>query len=254
MSKDQIFVAVTDFVPEKAFEYACKTAKAYNKEICLIAIAENSPTDSLAKTCSEKTDIAVNYIEGNCTDLFCETLEKEEAAMVIFEISNKKPFNNVSYLLKISRELRIPYIFVKDNFNEIKFDRIIVPITFLTEEREKGMFASAFGRFFNSEILLMTAKDYGSKATATCRSIKQLLDKHNLKYTDVEAKKDSYKVEMEAIQNANSNNADVAIITASREYGLDDIIFGPKELHIIKKSQIPLMVLNPRGDLYVLCY
>ena len=49
-------------------------------------------------------------------------------------------------------------------------------------------------------------------------------------------------------------DADIAIITASREYGLDDIIFGPKELHIIKKSEIPLMVLNPRGDLYVLCY
>ncbi len=254
MSKDQIFVAVSDFVPQKALEYAQKTALAYEKEICLIPITDNSPAETLAQKCSETTGMKVNFLEGNHAALFSETLEKEEAAMVVFEVSDKKPFSNISYLLKISRDLRIPYIFVKTNFPEIKFHRVIVPITFLTEEREKGMFASAFGRFFKSEILLMPAKDYGSKAAATCRSIKQLLNKHDLNHSELTAQKDSYKVEMDAVMKAKIFDADIAIITASREYGLDDIIFGPKELHIIKKSEIPLMVLNPRGDLYVLCY
>ena len=152
-------------------------------------------------------------------------------------------------MLKISRELRIPYIFVKENFAEIKFDKVVVPVTFLVEDREKGRFASGLGRFMQSEILLLTANDYGSKAQSNTNAIKTLLDKFSLKYDVSKTKSDSYKAEKEALQ----YGADLVIVTASREYGLDDIIFGAKELHIIKKAEIPVMLLNPRGDLYVLC-
>ena len=34
---------------------------------------------------------------------------------------------------------------------------------------------------------------------------------------------------------------------------LDDIIFGPKEQHMVKKSEKPVLLVNPRGDLYALC-
>jgi nucleotide-binding universal stress UspA family protein len=47
--------------------------------------------------------------------------------------------------------------------------------------------------------------------------------------------------------------ADLLMISASRDYGIDDIIFGPKEEKIVKKSTIPVMVINPRKDLYALC-
>jgi len=43
------------------------------------------------------------------------------------------------------------------------------------------------------------------------------------------------------------------IVSASRDYGLDDILFGPKEYHVVKKSDIPVLLVNPRGDLYALC-
>ena len=254
MPSDQIFIATTiGFFPKKAFEYAEKTAKGFGKEICLIALDENVEIAVQATDFQAKTNVKINYLEGNKAKIFTETLEEAEASMVIFELSNKKPFNNISYLLKISRELRIPYIFVKENFTEIKFDKILVPVTFLVEDREKGRFASGLGRFMQSEILLLTANDYGSKAQSNTNAIKTLFDKFSLKYKVSKTKKDSYKAEMEAVQNAAQYGANLAIVTASREYGLDDIIFGAKELHIIKKAEIPVMLLNPRGDLYVLC-
>ena len=49
-----------------------------------------------------------------------------------------------------------------------------------------------------------------------------------------------------------SYNVSLLMISASRDYGLDDILFGPKELKVIK-STVPVMVINPRGDLYALC-
>lgn len=48
-------------------------------------------------------------------------------------------------------------------------------------------------------------------------------------------------------------NADLTIVSASREYGLDDLIFGSKERKILEKTTQPMLLVNPRGDLYALC-
>lgn len=254
MTKDQIFIAICDKIfPEKAFEYAKRVAEKHEKEICLISLTKNDILNRQAQKFQEKTNIKINTYPNLTGENLDEILEKEEASMLVFEISNQKPFNNISYLLKITRNLRIPYVFVKESFSDIKFEKVLVPISFLVEEKEKGPFASGLGRHMQSEILLMPANDYGSKTKHNVNAIKTLLNKFNIQQTEIKAKKDSYKVEMEAVKRAKKENADLVLITASRDYGLDDIIFGPKELHIIKKTEVPIMVLNPRGDLYVLC-
>jgi nucleotide-binding universal stress UspA family protein len=254
MPIDQIFIATSNgFFPRKAFEYAEKTAKAFEKEICLISIGKNPEIAEQAKQAQKETSVKINFAEEDETKNLTQTLEEAEASMIVFELSTVKPFDKISYLLKLCRELRIPYIFVKED-QEIKFDKVIVPVAFLVEEKEKGRFANNLGRFMKSEIILFPANDYGSKAQNNCNAMKSLMDKYETKYTEIKAKKDSFKVEMEAILTAEDYEANLAIVTASREYGLDDIIFGPKELKIIRNAEIPVMLLNPRGDLYVLCY
>jgi len=47
--------------------------------------------------------------------------------------------------------------------------------------------------------------------------------------------------------------SDMIMLTASRDYGLDDLIFGPPERHVITRSNVPVMLTNPRGDLFDLC-
>ena len=148
--------------------------------------------------------------------------------------------------------VRIPYFFVREG-QKIAFDRILVPVGFLMEEREKGPFSSSFGRFFDSEILLMPAKDYGSKARQNTDAIKTVIEKSDIKNQEISATKDSFKVELEAAQLAPSIGVNLLMISASRDYGLDDIIFGPKERKVINQCAVPVMVINPRGDLYALC-
>ncbi len=160
---------------------------------------------------------------------------------------------SIKSLLFVCRELRIPYLLFKDTFPIIDFKKVILPIGFLEEELEKAQFASAFGRFCNSEIKMLLANDYGSKATNNADKMQSLFDKFELNYTLEKATKDSFKVEREAIQVADKYNAGLIIVSASRDYGLDDIIFGPKEYHVVKKSPIPILLVNPRGDLYALC-
>ncbi len=107
--------------------------------------------------------------------------------------------------------------------------------------------------FYGAEIILFPANDSGSKAKITTNKMEQLFDKFELRYITRKAEKDSFKVEKEAVQIAPKENIDIILISASREYGLDDLLFGPKEQHIIKASGTPVLLVNPRGDLYALC-
>lgn len=191
--------------------------------------------------------IELNKIQN--LSAFCEEFDTSFLFLQLSDYKSKK----IQVLLTACRQLRIPYILYKDNYAVLDVSKVIVPVTFLEEEIEKAQFASAFGRFCDSEIFILTAKDYGSKAANTTAKMKELFDKFNFKYSVRKAEKDSFKVEKEALQLAENENSGIIIITASRDYGLDDILFGPKELHFIKKSILPILLVNPRGDLYALC-
>ena len=68
--------------------------------------------------------------------------------------------------------------------------------------------------------------------------MKILFDSFSLKYTITKGKKDSSGIEFEiGLLNKNTPN-NLLIISASRDYGLDDLIFGPKERKIIKNINI----------------
>lgn len=262
--KQQIFVAACpDFFPEVAFQMAKTLATAYSKDICFLGICfgKNALPDSYESTFKKWTEdpqyavdgVGVSYKVLTPSDDFTETIEATEASMLVFQLNDKvKPFSKLQSLLDVCRGLRIPYFFVKEG-QRISFDRVLVPVGFLMEEREKGPFSNSFVRFFDSEIILMPAKDYGSKARQTTDAIRTLIEKSNAKYQEFAATKDSFKVELEAAQLAPTINASLLMISASRDYGLDDIIFGPKERKVIQQSSIPVMVINPRGDLYALC-
>jgi len=180
---------------------------------------------------------------------YCE--ENEVSFLFIQLIENKG--RNIQKLLNACRDLRIPYIFFKNSFSELRTDKILLPVNFLEEEVEKAQFASAFGRFCNAEIRILQANDYGSKASTNVSRMLELFQKFNLNILVNKAIGDSFKVNNEAVNIAPEQNVGLLIITASREYGLDDILFGPAEQHLIKKSKVPLLIVNPRADLYALC-
>jgi len=181
-----------------------------------------------------------------------EICEEHEASFLFIQlpVSNSK---SIRGSLNACRDLRIPYVLYKDTFAEMNLQKCMLPIGFLEEELEKAQFASAFGRFCGSEIYMLLANDYGSKAATNAEKMKILFDNFNFRYTIKKAKKDSFKVEAESIQVADDEHAGIIIVSASRDYGLDDIIFGPKEYHVVNKSPIPVLLVNPRGDLYALC-
>lgn len=198
--------------------------------------------------------ITADYIGFNkeIVNNFKEVCEENEVSFLLVQLSTNKT-KEIQHILNACRPLRIPYLIYKESFNLLNFNKILLPVSFLVEEVEKAQFASAFGRFFGSDISILLAKDYGSKAMTNGQKIISVLEKFNINAAIIRAKKDSFKINQEALKIAENDHFDLIIVTASREYGLDDLIFGSMEQKLIKKSTIPILLINPRDDLYVLC-
>ena len=233
---------------------ASKLATQLGKEFGLLSFVDSdeliSARENELKALLDKNVDVKIIVRNSNQSVLSEICEELEASFLFVQMTDNK---QIRQHLKACRELRIPYLYFKDSFHELNLEKVILPIGFLEEELEKAQFASAFGRFCGSEINMLLANDYGSKAAVNAEKMKSLFDKFDFRYSLEKATKDSFKVEEEAVQVAEKENAGLIIISASRDYGLDDILFGPKEYHVIKKSKLPVLLVNPRGDLYALC-
>ena len=157
---------------------------------------------------------------------------------------------------------------------------ILVPVTMLEEEVYKAEICTYLARKTGAHLILLRANDYGSKAKQNTQRIithiQTIAERTGeaITYEERVAKGDSFHIHKEIVgdqairllsdrapqnaTNVSGNSAEamgrgLVLLTASREYGLDDWLFGPPEQYVIRHSQVPVMLVNPRADLFSLC-
>ena len=167
------------------------------------------------------------------------------------------------------REERRPYVFFTDTMTPTAeggltgeagpTGTILVPVSFLEEETYKAEICTYLARKTGAHIILLQAHDYGHKAANNVNRIVTHIEQvkertgEKISYEVVMAKKDSFHLMREAVERQREFKNDLLILTASRDYGLDDLLFGPPEQHAIARSTVPVMLVNPRADLFSLC-
>ena len=188
----------------------------------------------------------------------------------------------VQQVLDACREERRPYLVIKeqgtkskdislttDQTNQNSLDSwflvpgssILVPITMLEEEVYKAEICTYLARKTGAHLILLRANDYGSKAKRNTQRIithiQTIAERtgERITYEERIAKGDSFHIhkELHQLPIANNQYPSLILLTASREYGLDDWLFGPPEQYVIRHSQVPVMLVNPRADLFSLC-
>jgi nucleotide-binding universal stress UspA family protein len=191
----------------------------------------------------------------------------------------------VQQVLDACREERRPYLVIKeqgtkskdislttDQTNQNSLDSwflvpgssILVPITMLEEEVYKAEICTYLARKTGAHLILLRANDYGSKAKRNTQRIithiQNIAERtgETITYEERVAKSDSFHIHKELPTLSSTLQKEVRdglliLLTASREYGLDDWLFGPPEQYVIRHSQVPVMLINPRADLFSLC-
>ena len=183
---------------------------------------------------------------------------------------------DIQRALDACREERRPYLVIKNDELRIKNDSpadtenhskfkiqnskltsILVPVSMLEEEVYKAEICTYLARKTGAHLILLRARDYGSKAKQNTQRIithiQTIAERtgKEISYEVQEAKRDSFSFHKDF--HSTEWKHDLLLLTASREYGLDDWLFGPPELYAIRKSEVPVMLVNPRADLFSLC-
>ena len=180
----------------------------------------------------------------------------------------------VQQVLDACREERRPYVITTPNSliasspslptkGELEgaLTSILVPITMLEEEVYKAEICTYLARKTGAHLILLRANDYGSKAKQNTQRIithiQTIAERtgETITYEERVAKGDSFHIhkELHRYPIADNRYPDLILLTASREYGLDDWLFGPPEQYVIRHSHVPVMLINPRADLFSLC-
>ena len=173
---------------------------------------------------------------------------------------------DVQRVLDTCREERRPYLVMKESPLLLTHDStILVPVTMLEEEVYKAEICTYLARKTGAHLILLCANDYGSKAKRNTQRIIAHIQtiaertRETITYEERISKGDSFHIHKELHHYIASLNTDsqphgaLILLTASREYGLDDWLFGPPEQYVIRHSQVPVMLINPRADLFSLC-
>ena len=169
----------------------------------------------------------------------------------------------VQRVLDACREERRPYVITTPLTSSLSpLTSILVPVTMLEEEVYKAEICTYLARKTGAHLILLRANDYGSKAKRNTQRIithiQTIAERtgETITYEERVATGDSFHIHKELhtiLPLKGEDGGGLILLTASREYGLDDWLFGPPEQYVIRKSPVPVMLVNPRADLFSLC-
>lgn len=208
---------------------------------------------------------ADELVELRDPDGFSVYLADNDVDLLFISVENDT--RHIQGYLNACRSLRIPYIFLTDTMKkmsvmalyETALHEVLAPVTMLEEEVHKAELLRHLWRYTSCSITLLQANDYGHRAETNVAKIDRVITSLSDNPSEqpvirvLKARKESMSLHKELPDRQKDLVPDLLVITASREYGLDDLIFGPAERYVIKRAQVPVALLNPRGDLFSLC-
>src|SRR5690606_27146740 len=109
-----------------------------------------------------------------------------------------------------------------------------------------------------SEVVIVAANDRSKyeqhKVAKNIMVIKQLYKKFKVRHKIYKGVKSSFGNAFEALEVAKNSNCDLLIILGSSVVTPIDLIVGLPERKIVKRAgELPVLVVNPRRDNYILC-
>jgi len=192
-------------------------------------------------------------LKGNLEQNITRIAEEYDGIMMVLTSDKLKP------KIQALQQSQIPFLFVKGNSAKcLRYDQVMVPVDYRKVMKDTSLWASYFARFNQSEIEVLCAQEKNKENMTMIRKnrkfIEQLLYKLELDVNFKEAQKGSFGLPFEALQKCQNNGNNLMIIPASQHVSLLDLIVGLPETKLIRQAgEIPVMCINPKRDMYILC-
>lgn len=160
--------------------------------------------------------------------------------------------------LRELRKYKTPYIMVPVLSVPGKYEEVAMVISYPKQEKEKILWASYFGRINKAKIkvLIPKAKDqfFLSGIKGNIQALEKLYINADVNFDLINLDASVYKTESKVIDFVTQNQISALIVLTSQNIDIFDLFEGTSEKKLVKAStKIPILCINPRDDLYVLC-
>lgn len=193
---------------------------------------------------------------------FLKFINESETAALVLSASKSK--NDYIFwhkkVLKLIRKLRVPSLVCgRKGGVQSDYKNILLPIDSHQQTKEKVLWAGYFYRFYKSNINVLT---YNYQDEYLKNRIKHNFDFLIRLYANLEVEyihhsidfDDNSTIDEKALQLAPDYEAGLVLIMTTRYKNIFDFIYGVPELKILANDDnLPILCLNRRDDLYVLC-
>ncbi len=242
-----------------------KVADIFKKELCLLYRLnkkERKIRDSIEMKLHEyliplKKEIPILKTSVHVTDEKLNDLpeilaDNHEAIVLIASSSEYKKYATAG------TRSPVPFLFVNPGSSVSPFQKIILPIDLRRENSDTTLWCSWFGRFAKSEIIAVAAneksRDSQRLVMQNVMMAKKLFKKTGIGHKIYKGKKSSFNNCFEAMDLALNSDTDLFILLGSSVITPIDWLIGLPERKIINKAgNLPVLLVNPRRDNYILC-
>lgn len=266
-SKEQKIIVLAELNPtdNTLILNGIKIATIFKKELCLVY---NDPK-RVKKNHLKFKDKLHNYLQpiknklpalkvsslllseswADLPDLLSDDYE------AILLIANSQSFKRYS---KVLAETPIPLLYVRPESKILDFNHVVQPVDIRKENSDGTLWCSYFGRFNQAEIVTIAANDKGKQEKkAIARNIKlstKLYRKFKIQHKVYKGIKSSLRNSFEGLELALASDCNLLVILGSSALTPLDLLIGLPERKIVEAAgNLPVLVINPRKDNYILC-
>lgn len=249
-------------VAKNAFMHALNFSKTLGAPIILLHIAHeekdieskqkelSAAAAELEKEFSAKAETVVQA--GSIFSTIGELATERKADMIIMGTHGVKGAQKLlgSKAVKVVVSSRIPFLIVQDKPEDGRIERILMPIDFKKENKEKANWIYQISTDFKAKVTIFKSnpkdKGFKRKLISNMKYIENYLKTRDIDY-DIVACNGKKKFKEEVVDYAKENAFDMILIMATRDIKWADYLFGAPEQYIIaNEHNIPVMCINPR--------
>ncbi|MBQ9311917.1 MAG: hypothetical protein IJ213_02610 [Bacteroidales bacterium] len=275
--RDQFIIAyITDLDNcDDVVKWSEKLALMLNKGIILLHISDpqytplsTSEAEVKLKKINEKINIPLSHsyaaVKGKTKDIIHSVGDLLNGVVIVSKVLNSKNDNNktsplsVKSILKNFSTSRLAYFVFSSEYTEQNFEEVILSMNALKESKEKVLWASYFGRFSHSRINIFYHRykdEYLQKQLnlniGFCRKMFKNFKIETLNVHILNRKKN---IDLQAIEYAEEKEKNLCIFQTTNNKSIVDFLFGSSEEKVLKTMQkVPVLFLNQRDDIFVMC-
>lgn len=263
---EQKIIVICDFSErmKEVIIHGARMADMLKKELCLTAIWKDKSQkseiqDKIVQTTrnlkSNLPDLPISWLllQKSLRDNMQKLVDEYNGVLVVLHQTD------IHWVLKAFQQSSIAFLFVNGDLPRfLSYKNVLVPVDYRKASKETSLWASYLGRFNRSQVQLIYAHETNNEDAGRLMKnlefFKKFLSSLNVRHQQIAGKASSWGICNETLDRAEKWMGDLMIFSGSSSITLLDLMIGLPEKRIVKKAgHLPILLINPRKDICMMC-